>query len=44
MTLSRSAVIAYQNGGKNVEMKNCGNEELILLASAMKATQDVVQI
>ena len=36
MTLLRSAVIAYQNGGKNAGKTNCGNEELICLAIAMK--------
>ena len=49
MTLLRSAIIAYQNGGKNAGNTNCGIEELICLASVMKegrlkATQNAVSI
>ena len=36
LTLLRSAVIAYQNGGKIAGKTNCGNEELVFLASAIK--------
>ena len=32
----QTAVIADQNGGKNVGKTNCGNEELAFLASAIK--------
>ena len=32
----RSAVIAYHNVGKNSGKTNCGNKELIFLATAMK--------
>jgi len=32
----QTAVITDQNGGKNVGKKNCGNEELAFLASAIK--------
>jgi len=35
-TLLQTAVIADQNGGKNVGKTNCGNEELAFLASAIK--------
>ena len=34
--LLQTAVIADQNGGKNVEKTNCGNEKLVFLASAIK--------
>ena len=34
MTLLQAAEIADQNGGKNVGKTNCGNKELVFLASA----------
>ena len=36
MTLLQTAEIADQNGGKNVGKTNCGNDELVFLAQAIK--------
>lgn len=49
MTLLQSAVIALQNGGKNAGETNCGNEELVFLACAIKegkkkTTPDAVRV
>ena len=40
-TLLQTAIIADQNGGKNVGKLNCGNEELAYLASAIKEGEQV---
>ena len=36
VTLLQTAIIAEQNGGKNVGKANCGNDELVFPARAIK--------